>query len=96
MTEIGSNNAGMAVSIPERPEAVVRLAWASATDVGHRRQVNEDSYIAGVPLFAVADGMGGHSAGDLASQAVVTRLAEIDGGEFVNPELVEQALLLAT
>ena len=96
MTEIGSNNAGMAVSIPGRPEAVVRLAWASATDVGHRRQGNEDSYVAGVPVFAVADGMGGHSAGDLASQAVVTRLAEIDGGEFVNPELVEQALLLAT
>lgn len=84
------------MSIPARPEAAVRLAWASATDVGHRRHVNEDSYVAAVPLFAVADGMGGHSAGDLASQAVVTRLAEIDGGEFVDPELVEEALLLAT
>ncbi|MBG6054541.1 protein phosphatase [Salinibacterium sp. CAN_S4] len=96
MTEIGSNNSGVDVSIPARPEAAVRLAWASATDVGHRRHVNEDSYVAAVPLFAVADGMGGHSAGDLASQAVVTRLAEIDGGEFVDPELVEEALLLAT
>ena len=50
------------------------LAWGTATDVGHRRQVNEDSYIALPPIFAVADGMGGHAAGDLASDAVVTRL----------------------
>jgi PPM family protein phosphatase len=96
VTEIGSNNAGMALTIPGRPEASLRLTWASATDVGHRRQVNEDSYLAKVPLFVVADGMGGHSAGDRASAAVVTRLAEIDSPGFVDPQLVEEALQRAT
>lgn len=96
MTEIGSNNAGLVVPIPGRPEAVVRLAWASATDVGHRRQVNEDSYVASSPLFAVADGMGGHSAGDLASAAVISRLAEVVETDFSDTLAVEHGLRLAT
>jgi PPM family protein phosphatase len=86
----------MALSIPGRPETAIRLAWASATDVGHRRHINEDSYVARSPLFAVADGMGGHSAGDLASTAVVTRLAEIVDADFIDPQSVEHALQLAT
>ncbi len=96
MTEIGSNNADLVVPIPGRPEAALRLAWASATDVGHRRHVNEDSYLASSPIFAVADGMGGHSAGDLASAAVVTRFAEIVDTDFIDTPAVEQALRLAT
>ncbi len=96
MTEIGPNNEGIAVSIPGLPEDALRLAWASATDVGHRRQVNEDSYVARSPLFAVADGMGGHSAGDLASAAVVTRLSEIVSTGVLEPQSIEDALQLAT
>ena len=96
MTEIGSNNPGFAVPIPGRPEVSLRLAWASATDVGHRRQVNEDSYVASAPLFAVADGMGGHSAGDLASAAVVERLAEALDASFVSRQAIEHALEWAT
>ncbi|MDJ0334698.1 protein phosphatase 2C domain-containing protein [Salinibacterium sp. G-O1] len=99
MTEIGPNNEGFAVPLPGRPEGALRLAWASATDVGHRRQVNEDSYVARFPVFAVADGMGGHSAGDLASAAVVNRLAEVaeteDAG-LLEPRSIEEALHLAT
>lgn len=56
--------------------SVVRVAWGAATDVGRRRSTNEDSFAVVPPLFAVADGMGGHSAGDVASGAVVGRLAE--------------------
>lgn len=41
------------------------------TDVGLRRQVNEDSLLAEHPVYIVADGMGGHEAGDLASQAAI-------------------------
>ena len=96
MTEIGSNNPGFAVPIPGRPDVALRLAWASATDVGHRRQVNEDSYVASAPLFAVADGMGGHSAGDLASAAVVERLAEMLDSSFTSPQSIERALERAT
>lgn len=47
-----------------------------ATSVGRVRRVNEDSYLAVPPLFAVADGMGGHGAGDLASRLAVEELVK--------------------
>ncbi len=55
--------------------------WISAglTDVGKNREVNEDAFIAcpDAGLWVVADGMGGHDAGDLASQAVVHSMADL-------------------
>ncbi|MCL2455613.1 MAG: protein phosphatase 2C domain-containing protein [Micrococcales bacterium] len=51
--------------------AGVELAWASASDPGRLRPVNEDAVVAAVPVFVVADGMGGYEAGDRASAAVV-------------------------
>lgn len=71
------------------------IHWGAVTDIGHRRSHNEDSYIAAPPIFAVADGMGGHSAGDVASDAVVSRLSELEG-EVVEPSDVAQALGRAT
>ncbi len=57
------------------------LRWNSSacTDVGAVRKINEDSMLARPErgLWAVADGMGGHSAGDRASQLVVRRLDAI-------------------
>ena len=50
--------------------------FGSRTDVGLLRDHNEDSLIVAPPLFAVADGMGGHAAGEVASEIAVTTLLE--------------------
>ncbi|WP_395659522.1 PP2C family protein-serine/threonine phosphatase [Nocardioides sp.] len=57
----------------------VELHHGAATDVGRVREVNEDAHLAVPPVFVVADGMGGHEGGDVASAIVVEefgRLAE--------------------
>lgn len=92
MTEIGASNPELPIPLPGEGAGEIRIAWAAVTDVGRRRAANEDSFIAAPPIFAVADGMGGHLAGDRASAAVVTRLAEIRTSDFIDPETVERAL----
>lgn len=57
----------------------VVLNAAVLSDVGLRRTVNEDSVLAASPVFVVADGMGGHDAGDKASAAVVAAFASLEG-----------------
>jgi protein phosphatase len=96
VTEIGANTPDFVVAIPGSEDRPLRIAWAAATDVGRRRAANEDSYVAQSPMFAVADGMGGHSAGDLASAAVVERLAEILTEDFLTARGIERALEEAT
>jgi protein phosphatase len=51
-----------------------RLSYGYGTDRGLRRELNEDSFIASDPVFAVADGMGGHEAGEIASGVCVRTL----------------------
>lgn len=50
-----------------------------ATDVGRVRAVNEDSFCSLPRMYAVADGMGGHAAGDRASRIAVDALTELAG-----------------
>jgi protein phosphatase len=54
---------------------MIRFSHGAATSVGRVRQVNEDSYLAVPPLFVVADGMGGHGAGDMASRIAIEEMA---------------------
>jgi protein phosphatase len=58
---------------------MLTLQWASASDVGRVRRVNEDNLWVSERLFVVADGMGGHAAGEVASELAIAefrRLAE--------------------
>ena len=53
-----------------------RQSWASLTDIGRVRTHNEDSVLAQPPLFVVADGLGGHEAGEVASSIAVETLRD--------------------
>jgi protein phosphatase len=68
---------------------------ASVTDTGRRRRHNEDAYVCEPPLFAVADGMGGAQAGELASSLAAAALrdeaAELAGGEQRVDDLIQEA-----
>lgn len=54
----------------------VRLSFGFGTDRGLRRELNEDSFLAADPMFAVADGMGGHEAGEVASRECIQTLSQ--------------------
>ena len=57
----------------------MNVAYGASSDVGRVREANEDSYLVAEPLFVVADGMGGHIAGDVASSTAVKVIEEGSG-----------------
>jgi PPM family protein phosphatase len=73
----------------------MRLSSFAGTDVGRARSGNEDSYFCGRTVLAVADGLGGHQGGEVASAAAVEPLAALDGREFADPAEAAEALTAA-
>jgi serine/threonine protein phosphatase PrpC len=73
----------------------MRIAASHAgTDPGRKRRINEDSFVIAPPLFAVADGMGGAQAGEIASALAAGALEESGangGGERRVTELIQEA-----
>ncbi|WP_208028739.1 Stp1/IreP family PP2C-type Ser/Thr phosphatase [Rhabdothermincola sediminis] len=68
------------------------FAWGAATDTGRVRPANEDFLLAADGLFVVADGMGGHKAGEVAAHLAVEELRAriLDrGGPHTTDDLVE-------
>src|SRR5580765_3595947 len=80
-----------------RPRGVpaLRIArTAVATHPGRKRRLNEDAYVCEPPLFAIADGMGGARAGEVASRLAAAALKESRadaGGEHRIQDLIQEA-----
>ncbi|MGH3443542.1 MAG: Stp1/IreP family PP2C-type Ser/Thr phosphatase [Nitriliruptorales bacterium] len=70
-----------------------RLDVAAVTDQGRVRKRNEDALYGGDAVFAVADGMGGHLAGDVASATALLPVEALDGRVFPDAARTREALL---
>ena len=67
---------------------------AGVSDTGRKRRQNEDAYVCEPPLFAIADGMGGAQAGEVASRLATAALKEAGangGGERRISDLIQEA-----
>ena len=73
----------------------IELSWAGATHTGRRRETNQDALLTSYPLFIVADGMGGHIGGEIASASTVDRLGGVVTAGKVTPKTIEKALAFA-
>ena len=82
---------------------MIALAWGAVTDTGRMREINQDGVLSAEPVFAVADGMGGHRGGEVASAIAVKEMAKITtvsgAGELIdavqqaNREIIDRARL---
>lgn len=70
----------------------MQLSSAAGTHVGLIRPGNEDSYLCDHPLYVVADGLGGHAAGEVASALVVERLSEVSVADDTSADAAQQEL----
>lgn len=90
MPEVSTQSRTVAV-----PGGSLDLSWAAVTDTGRRREVNQDAVFATYPLFVVADGMGGHVGGEIASASTIDRLKAMVEHGSVSPKAIEKALARA-
>lgn len=71
---------------------MIRVSAAGRTDTGRVREANEDAFHVGDSVYAVADGMGGHLAGEVASSLALGPIADLDGRVFADDQIALAAL----
>jgi PPM family protein phosphatase len=71
------------------------VRWGAASDAGRVRPGNEDDFVADGEVFGVADGMGGHLAGEVASKMAAERLRDRLAGGADHPDVVVAAVMEA-
>lgn len=75
--------------------APVSVRWGASSHRGARRKLNEDSYLASPSAFFVADGMGGHEAGEVASAMAIDALRPLSWLNVVTAQDVRDRLHVA-
>ncbi|MFZ0831979.1 MAG: protein phosphatase 2C domain-containing protein [Mycobacterium sp.] len=73
----------------------VTVEWGAATRAGAGRERDQDTFAARAPVFAVADGIGGHSAGELASREAVQALLAVAEHPEITDAMLNSALARA-
>lgn len=77
---------------PHNDRMLPPVSFGARTDIGGHRELNEDAVLATLPIFVVADGMGGHAAGEVAAGLAVDQLARLADLPEVRPEDVLRAV----
>lgn len=100
-SRVRASDAGRSLDTPARPDQAVplmKIESYGSTDCGRKRPHNEDAFFLGsdIGIFVVADGMGGHAAGEVASRLAVETLSEAlarpTPPDVPFPDLVQAAL----